>query len=353
MKSYTQPLFAFALVWCTTACNLKSKEETPYIVQPVKVATVVSRGEVVKEFAGVVEATNKVELAFRLGGQLVELPVIEGQQVKKGDLIASINTYDLMLQHAAYKAAYETALQQLERNKRLLENEVISQQEYEISKANFEQSKSAYELSEYNLQSTQLYAPFDGSISKRMAENYQRIMAGTPIVELVNTNELEIATTLPDGYLYLLRTPHPSFSVTFANYRGTPFAAELLEYLEASPDGSGIPVTLIVTDPRFATIRNNIKPGFACSVTLTAQIDSYLEQPMTWIPLTAAFVEPTTEQSYVWVVRNSRVYKRPITLYTPTGESELFVSEGLNSGEQVVVAGVYRLVEGQEVKILP
>ena len=92
--------------------------------------------------------------------------------MKKGQLIAAIDPRDIALQYAATKSAYETASAQVERNKRLLSRQAISVQEYEISLANFQKAKSEYELSANNMRDTKLTAPFDGSIEKRLVENY-------------------------------------------------------------------------------------------------------------------------------------------------------------------------------------
>ena len=127
-----------------------------------------------KDFSGIVEAVEYVKLAFRVNGQIIDFPVIEGQKVKKGQLIAAIDPRDIALQYAADKSAYETAAAQLERNKRLLERQAVSVQDYEISVANYQKAKSAFELSTNNLNDTRLLAPFDGSIETRIAENYQR-----------------------------------------------------------------------------------------------------------------------------------------------------------------------------------
>ncbi len=93
----------------------------------------------------------------------------------------------------------------MERNKRLLGRQAISVQEYEISVANYQKAKSTYELSGNNMRDTRLTAPFEGSIEKRLVENYQRVNAGEGVVQLVNTQKLRIKFTVPDDYLYLLR----------------------------------------------------------------------------------------------------------------------------------------------------
>lgn len=194
-------MFLFALVTTLfiTSCGQKQKGSNT-LIRPVKTAQISSQSVIRKDFSGIVEAVEYVRLAFRVSGQIISLPVVEGQRVKKGQLIAAIDPRDISLQYAADKAAYETAAAQVERNKRLLGRQAISVQEYEISVANYQKAKSTYELSGNNMRDTRLTAPFEGSIEKRLVENYQRVNAGEGVVQLVNTQKLRIKFTVPDDY---------------------------------------------------------------------------------------------------------------------------------------------------------
>lgn len=338
-----------ALLLCT-ACGKKKVEMGP-IIRPVKTATVESRSEIHKDFSGIVEAVEYAKLAFRVSGQIISLPVIEGQKVKKGQLIATIDPRDLELAYAADKAAYETASAQLERNKRLLERQAISVQEYEISIANFQKAKSAFELSTNNMKDTKLTAPFDGSIEKRFVENYQRVSVGEGIVQLVNTEKLRVKFTIPDDYIYLLQIPDKKFSVEFDTYKGVSFNAKLEEYLDMSPEGTGIPVTIVIDDPAFDRAKYDVKPGFTCSIHFSANIAPYMSSDnMTIVPLTAVFGESNNSNMYVWVLNGNQVFRRQVEVLSPSGESSAMISKGLKPGEKVVTAGVYQLVEGETVK---
>ncbi len=169
--------FVLAAAILLAGCGQK-KETTTTTARPVKTTIVESRSIIRKDFSGIVEAVEYVKLAFRVNGQIIQLPVIEGQKVKKGQLIAAIDPRDIALQYAATKSAYETASAQVERNKRLLSRQAISVQEYEISLANFQKAKSEYELSANNMRDTKLTAPFDGSIEK---DWWKTISVSTPV----------------------------------------------------------------------------------------------------------------------------------------------------------------------------
>ena len=100
--------FVLAAAILLAGCGQK-KETTTTTARPVKTTIVESRSIIRKDFSGIVEAVEYVKLAFRVNGQIIQLPVIEGQKVKKGQLIAAIDPRDIALQYAATKSAYETA----------------------------------------------------------------------------------------------------------------------------------------------------------------------------------------------------------------------------------------------------
>lgn len=344
-------LFAISVMLLATSCGHK-KEGDVTLIRPVKTATASSQSVIRKDFSGIVEAVEYVKLAFRVSGQVINLPVVEGQRVKKGQLIAAIDPRDISLQYAADKAAYETAAAQVERNKRLLGRQAISVQEYEISVANYQKAKSAYELSSNNMRDTKLTAPFDGSIEKRLVENYQRVNSGEGIVQLVNTQKLRIKFTVPDDYLYLLRAKDVTFKVVFDTYPDTVFNAKLEEYLDISTAGTGIPVTITIEDPAFNRSLYDVKPGFTCKIKLASDVAPFLEEKLVNIPLSAIFGESENQKTYVWVVKDNKVSKREVTVYSPTGEANAIISTGVQPGETIVIAGVHQLVEGQTVKVI-
>ena len=344
-------LFAISVMLLATSCGHK-KEGDAMLIRPVKTATASSQSVIRKDFSGIVEAVEYVKLAFRVSGQVINLPVVEGQRVKKGQLIAAIDPRDISLQYAADKAAYETAAAQVERNKRLLGRQAISVQEYEISVANYQKAKSAYELSSNNMWDTKLTAPFDGSIEKRLVENYQRVNSGEGIVQLVNTQKLRIKFTVPDDYLYLLRAKDVTFKVVFDTYPDTVFNAKLEEYLDISTAGTGIPVTITIEDPAFNRSLYDVKPGFTCKIKLASDVAPFLEEKLVNIPLSAIFGESENQRTYVWVVKDNKVSKREVTVYSPTGEANALISTGVQPGETIVIAGVHQLVEGQTVKVI-
>lgn len=83
--------YGFVLIAAILLASCGQKKETKTTTsRPVKTAIVESRSIIRKDFSGIVEAVEYVKLAFRVSGQIIQLPVIEGEKVKKGQLIAAI-----------------------------------------------------------------------------------------------------------------------------------------------------------------------------------------------------------------------------------------------------------------------
>lgn len=326
------------------------KEQGP---RPVKLAEVTSLNVVEKSFSGVVSPDQFSDLAFKMSGPLISLNVEEGQKVRTGQVVAEIDPQDFKWDYEAKKASFQTAQAQLQRAERLLAKQAISQQEYESTKAAYSNAQAAFENSQNTLEQTKLRAPFDGFIQKKYVENYQKVQMGQGIVCLINPNKLQVQFTMPETNITYFSTPYTIY-VEFDNYKGVRFKAKVKEYVEASPDGSGVPVFLYIDDPEFNLEKYKIAVGFSCRVILNIESQSFNEGAVL-IPLSAVVAdEVNSDNKFVFVYnpQTQKVERRKITEKELVGKDGVVVTEGLKVGEQIVTAGVTRLVEGQQVKVL-
>lgn len=174
---------------------------------------------------GKIQPEVEVKLSSEVSGEIIELPIVEGQQVKKGDLLVRVNPeiYQSNLERsqaglqniraglAQAEASLREAEANFERNKSIFEKGIISKAEwdrivaaYEVAKANRESafynvksaSASVNEARE-NLGRTNIYAPMSGTISSLDAELGERVvgtqqMAGTEILRVANLSNMEV-----------------------------------------------------------------------------------------------------------------------------------------------------------------
>lgn len=174
---------------------------------------------------GKIQPEIEVMLSSEVSGEIIELPIKEGQQVEKGDLLVRINP-DLIqsaltqaqagLQNARAQLSQATAtLKNAElnynRSKSLFEKGVISKSEWDRAEADYEVAKANKDAAYFNMQSaaanvtqtqdnltrTSIYAPMTGTISKLSVELGERVvgtaqMAGTEIVRVANLSNMEV-----------------------------------------------------------------------------------------------------------------------------------------------------------------
>lgn len=302
-------------------------------------------------FAGVVKSVQTSNLAFKSGGQLIKLNVEEGDRVSKGQFIAEIDPIDYKLKLESAKAAYIKSRSQLERFTRLVERSAISKQEFEIVQAVYANDNANYENAQRMLSETKIFAPFSGIIEKRFVENFQRVQPNEPVVSLINPNDVEMRFTLSESLFPLINAEEKSFFVSFQAYPNHKFKAKLTKFVNSS-SGAGFPVTVKVDDPEFSISKFNVKPGFTCTVYIEVQNKDMAN--LVTVPVTSVASDMVTKSNYVWVYEpaSGNVRKQIVKIGSLYGTSDIIVTSGLKSNDQVVVAGVYSLQQGQKVKLL-
>lgn len=328
-------------------CGCSRKRPAPEPVRPVKVTTATDAAWVDKDFAGMATPDDVVNLAFKLSGQVLDVPVAQGESVKKGQLLAELDPRDMELQVSANRSAFEQASSHLARIRRLLEHEAVSKQEYEAARTQYAQAKSVYENSMDLLKDTKLRAPFASVVEEKFVDNYERVQAGQAVIRVVNPVTTTVKFTLPESSLALLSKPSTRFTVEFDNYRNATFDARLKEYAKTSSNASGFPVSLTLEG--VDTARYKISPGMSCIITM--QTSDTVPGAVS-LPLTAIYA-PAEGGDYVWIVdSDDRVRRQAVTLGEPFGRDRVLIDSGVRPGDRVVIAGVYRLQQDERVKIL-
>lgn len=340
---YTLLMF---LLCALVACRGSGKQPDD-VVQPVKCVVAKPLHSITRDFAALSTADDAVNLAFKLSGRVVDVPVAKGMSVTEGQLLARLDSRDVELQLSAAKAAYDEALSRLRRAERLLEHDAISEQEVEALQNAVAQSLTLYENAEQTLQETRITAPFGGVVEYVAVDVFQRVASGETILRLVKPESNTVSFTAPESLISSLSLSTTHFYVLFDAYPNIPFDAVIKSFARTSSDALGFPVSLRLIDVDRA--RYTISPGMTCiAVVSVAEEDSHAVV----LPLTAIYA-PVGDYDSVWVVGDDDcVERRRVTLGGLTGSSDVVVLEGVKAGERVVSAGVYKLTDGEVVKVV-
>lgn len=316
-------------------------------VQPVKCVVAKPLHTLTRDFAALSTADDAVNLAFKLPGRVVDIPVAKGMSVKEGELLARLDSKDVELQLFAARAAYDEALSRLRRAERLLAHNAISEQEVESLQSGVAQAEVAYENAESALSDTRIVAPFSGVVERVAVDAYQRVASGETILRLVKPESNTVGFTAPESLVPLLALPTTHFSVLFDAYPDIYFNAVIKSFARTSSDALGFPVSLRLTD--VDRERYIISPGMTCIAMVSVKEN---DSRAVTLPL-AAIYAPVGDYDSVWVVDDEYcVERRRVTLGALTGDSDVVVLDGVSAGEMVVAAGVYKLSEGERVSVV-
>jgi RND family efflux transporter MFP subunit len=152
---------------------------------------------------GNIEALEQANLFAHVGGYLKKIYVDEGDHVKKGQLLAEIDAPDVVQEYHKAKAEYDLKDITEKRYKELLEQKVVSQQEFDNIDADANESKARFDNAAANLAFTRITAPFTGSIARRFKYPGDLISTNTksgsdqPLFILVNEQTLRVAVNVP------------------------------------------------------------------------------------------------------------------------------------------------------------
>jgi HlyD family secretion protein len=174
---------------------------------------------------GKIQPETEIKISSEVSGEIIELPIKEGQLVKKGDLLVRINPdlYTSSLNRSVAglsntkaglsqaEATFKEAQANYNRNKTLFEKGIISKSEWDRVVATFEGAQAAKQAAYYGVQSaaatvteakdnlgrTTIYAPADGTVSLLSVELGERVlgtqqMTGTEILRVANLNNMEV-----------------------------------------------------------------------------------------------------------------------------------------------------------------
>ncbi|PIB26000.1 hypothetical protein BFP76_13565 [Amylibacter kogurei] len=298
-----------------------------------------------RQFFGKVVAKETVDLAFRVGGQIENFPVIEGEFIAKGDLIAELD-------REIFELALDQARLEMDQSKRTLDRlnklrgNTVSQTAVDDARTAFELSELAVRRAERDLQETRIVAPFDALVASRNVANFSSVNAGTAVARLHDMSEVRIEIDAPE-VLFQRAGLNPKVDA-WAKFHlnDQKFPLEIREFnAEASAIGQTLTVTFGMEPPKNMLII----PGLSASVFATLKS----QQAFPTIPSSAVHTKndgtpvvmvfnPTDEPN--GTVTEVEIEIRP----SPTGKVE--VISGLTAGQEIVASGGANLNTGDSIK---
>lgn len=214
--------------------------------------------------SGMVASQEEVKLSFKIGGIVQRMLVKEGQFVKKGQLLARLESTEINAQVDQAQAALEKADRDLTRGQSLYEDTVATLEQIQDLTTAKEVAEATLKIAAYNQRYAEIYAPVSGRILNRMAEAGELVGPGNPVFILGATNGAPIIRVgLTDRDVVQVKMGDEA-QVHFDAFPNRAFSGTVNQIAASANPQSGLFDLELVIDPQGAPIKN----GFIGKVTL-------------------------------------------------------------------------------------
>ena len=331
-------------LFSASGCWRKSEQEKQVARIPVQTTFVkkVEMSRIIHTY-GRLSSEKEIRLSFKTGGIIKKIYADEGQEVKKGQILASLDLSEIKAQVDQARSAFLKAERDFNRVEQLYKEKAATLEHFQDVKTAFNIAESRLKIAEFNFRFSEIHAPVDGTILKRLMEENELAAAGYPVFLLAATgNDWIIRAGISDKDMVRIQLMDPA-TVVFDAYPGIEFQAAVTEIAESSDHMSGtyeIELKLEPTEKKMAT-------GFVAEIDITpSQKETYAVIPID------ALVEAEGKRGYVYSVTNSSSALRIPVEIAFIFENMVAVSSGLEGIETVITEGAPYLQDGSEVDIV-
>jgi membrane fusion protein (multidrug efflux system) len=310
---------------------------------PVTVDAVVLKAEPLSNkvlSTGTVMANEQVDIRSEISGKITGLYFKEGQPVKKGQVLVQVNADELQAQRRKLEYSIQLNETQEFRQKKLLDKEAISQQEYDIVLTQLNSIRADLQQLKAQIAKYTIRAPFTGVIGLRQVSIGSYISPATLVASMQDIDPVKVDFSVSERYASLLKRGDPiTFTIngeTQANkFRGEVYAIEpsidlatrsvKVRALSANPNGKLIPGAFARVELTVGTIENALM-----------------------IP-TEALV-PTVKGQTVYLYRNGLARELPVQTGIRT-ERQIQITEGVQPNDSLIVTGLLQLKDSMQVSV--
>ena len=263
------------------------------------------------QYPGVTEAKEDAELAFKVLGIIEKIYVREGDHVKKGQILARIDSRDYATQ---------------------------------LSATGLERISAKLKNHRDQLNDCQLYAPYDGYVDRVFRTAGESVGPGLAVIGLFTSGNAEVVINVPESE-YQRKDASASYTATFAGLPGRTFPLTLASVAQRANGNNRFQMRLRLPDNT-----REVTPGMSAMVNIMHSSDSIDNRIL--IPAGALFNNGGQSYVYVYNKKTGIVRRTAVVADGIRGDGQVVIIDGLRMGQLVVSSGVGKLTDGQQVKPL-
>ncbi len=295
------------------------------------------------ELQASVQADDLIDVTSEASGIIVEMPLREGDYVKKGQLVARLDLEQLNKQLAELEKSKELADIVFERQKRLWDQNIGSEIQYLEAKNNKEMLEKSIETLQFQQSKATIASPASGVVERVVLKSGELASPGAPIIQILDPSRLKVVADVPENLLTavkrgdMIEISYPAIN------------------MEQTARVNLIGRTIDEANRTFEIEMNVGSKGGLLKPNLLANvlINDFTEEDAIIVPLNA-IQEEVGGKKYVFVQQNDGDGVIAKKVYIKTGESyrdSIIVTQGLSGEETVILDGVRGLADSEPIQV--
>ncbi len=332
-------------------CGAEVTTQKAEVIRPAKLIQVEASSNIKHfNFPAVVEALSSKDLTFQVSGQIEKLNVREGDEVKQGDVIATLvqRSFDNQLQTA--QTQYDAALLDFGRAERLIKENAIAQNVYDQRLTQLNVATAQLDTARKAIEDTVLLSPFDGVVAVKHAKELDTVSPSQPVFTLQTEGAAEALVKIPASLVTRSKQIEPIETVVVLD-SASQYEIKA-EFVAASTQADERSQTFDVrfgfTPPEELRILPGMTGVVKSSLRLTSDVKSVGQIS---IPLSA--IVSDSDGQFVWKVNTETMTVARQNIQVGAGVGDMLaVDQGLSEGDTIVGAGASYLNEGMKIRRL-
>lgn len=330
-------------VFAISSCNKPKENNSEQKIHPVNIRIEILKSTQLSDaiqVAGTVKAYEDANLSPEEGGVVKEWKAKRGQHVKKGDLIVALKDEVIKAGYDAAESQYNMAELNLGKQQKIFDEQGISELQLKNLEYSRDAAKANADLMKARWERTQIRSPFDGNVENTFPNEGEFAAPGVPIARIVNTTVIKIQAEIPELYSGTISVGTQAI-VTFDAVPEVTLKGKLsFVSSTVSAVNRTLMVELITSNPS-----RKIKPEMVAKVKLLRETKSNA------VLVSSNIVQLVDrDRSIVYVNNGGKAEERSLKLGGRQGNM-VEVLEGLNPGDQLIVSGYQKLVNGTPVVV--
>lgn len=331
-----------AIVAVILLCGCEKKQPVTHSEEKLPTATVRVEAVLIQprmateEVVGTVRPKLSASISSKISGVVQQMLVSPGQRVKAGELLIQLDAREIQARLDQAQALREQTLKDIQRFEVLLKQNAVTQQEFDAAQARFRVSDATVTEAQTMLGYAKVTAPFDGIITAKRADVGDLAAPGKPLLELEDPATLRFEADVPDALISKIKLQEKlAVRLSLANSTVEAAVSEIAPAADTASRTFRVKLDL----PASPDLRSG---QFGRVAVPVAQVNALR------VPTSAVNVRGQMEIAFV--VTNQHAQMRLVKTGKQLDGAVEIVS-GLSNGEQLVVDGADKLLDGQPVEV--